>query len=100
MRLCFLMEPRVKSALPFLSAVQLPLYAGQRGLDDAVHVVILVLAQAAAEDDVRAGVGQRFVAGVQRAVLGVVDGVIRLVAGFPLGRTARRRVSTRPNIRG
>ena len=47
----------------------------QRGADDLVHVVVTVLAQAAAEDDVALRVGQLLVFRIQRAVRLVVDGV-------------------------
>ena len=54
-------------------------------LDDLVHIVVLVLAQTAAEDDARLSIGQFLVCSVERTVLLVVDGVVRLIAFLPLG---------------
>ena len=54
-------------------------------LDDLVHIVVLVLAQTAAEDDARLSIGQLLVCSVERTVLLVVDGVVRLIALLPLG---------------
>ena len=65
--------------------VQLAFAAVQHGGDNLIHVVILVLTQASAEDDLRLGVGQFLVLGIQCAVFSIVDGVIRLVTGLPLG---------------
>ena len=65
--------------------VQFTFAAIQHGGDDLIHVVILVLTQASAEDDLRLGIGQLLVLGIQRAVFSIVDGVIRLVTGLPLG---------------
>ena len=65
--------------------VQLAFAAVQHGGDNLIHVVILILTQASAEDDLRLGVGQLLVLGIQCAVFGIVDGVIRLVTGLPLG---------------
>ena len=53
-------------------------------LNDLVHIVVFVLAQAAAEDDPRLRVGQLLVGSIQGAVLFIIDGVVRLVALFPL----------------
>ena len=69
----------------FLLFCQFGLYTGQGGFDHAVHIVILVLAQAAAEEDLALGIGQGLILLIQRAVLRIVDGVVRLIAGFPLG---------------
>ena len=65
--------------------VQLAFAAVQHGGDNLIHVVILILTQASAEDDLRLGVGQLLVLGIQCAVFSIVDGVIRLVTGLPLG---------------
>mgnify|MGYP000164041195 CR=1 FL=1 len=65
--------------------VQFAFAAVQHGGDNLIHVVILVLTQASAEDDLRLGVGQLLVLGIQCAVFSIVDGVIRLVTGLPLG---------------
>ena len=55
------------------------------GQKDSVHVVILVLAQAAAEDGLGIGIGQSPVLLVEGGVGLVVDGVVGLIAGLPLG---------------
>ena len=65
---------------------QLGTHAGQGRFDHAVHIVVLVLTQAAAEKDLALGIGQGLVLLVLGAVLGIVDGIVRLIAGFPLGR--------------
>ena len=64
--------------------VQFTFAAIQHGGDDLIHVVILVLTQASAEDDLRLGIGQLLVLGIQGTVLLVIDGVVRLVALLPL----------------
>ena len=64
--------------------VQLAFAAVQHGGDNLIHVVILILTQASAEDDLRLGLGQLFVLGIQCAVFSIVDGVIRFVTGLPL----------------
>mgnify|MGYP000618174197 CR=1 FL=1 len=43
-------------------------------LDDLVHIIVLILAQAAAEDYARLGVGQLLVFGVQSTVLASLTG--------------------------
>ena len=63
--------------------VQFAFAAVQHGGDNLIHVVILVLTQASAEDDLRLGVGQLLVLGIQGTVLLVIDGVVRLVALLP-----------------
>ena len=55
----------------------------QSHLNNLVHVVILVLTQTAAENDVRLRIGQLLILGIQGAVLLVIDGIVRLVALFP-----------------
>ena len=50
-----------------------------------LETVVLVLAQAAAENDLLFGLGQLLILGVECAVLVVIHGVVRLVAGLPLG---------------
>ena len=50
-----------------------------------VHVVVFVLAEPAAEDYVGASVGLLFVARIERGVLLVVDGIVRLHSLLPLG---------------
>lgn len=65
--------------------VQLAFAAVQHGGDNLIHVVILILTQASAEDDLRLGIGQLLVLGIPCAVFSIVDGVIRLVTGLPLG---------------
>ena len=65
--------------------VQLAFAAVQHGGDNLIHVVILILTQASAEDDLRLGVGQLLVLGVERAVLLVVHRVVGFIAGLPLG---------------
>ncbi len=56
----------------------------QRYLNDLVHVVVLILAQTAAEDHVRLCIGQLLVLRIQGTVLLIVDGIVGLVALFPL----------------
>ena len=70
---------------PDCALVQFALTAVQHSGDNLIHVVVLILTQTAAEDDLRLGLGQLFVLGIQCAVFGIVDGVVRLVAGLPLG---------------
>ena len=65
--------------------VQLAFAAVQHGGDNLIHVVVLIFAQTATEDDLRLGLGQLFVLGIQCAVFGIVDGVVWLIAGLPLG---------------
>ena len=60
--------------------VQLAFAAVQHGGDNLIHVVILILTQASAEDDLRLGVGQLLVLGIQCAVFSIVDGVANLSA--------------------
>ena len=55
----------------------------QRGRDDGVHVVVLVLSQPSAEDDLAFLIRQLFILQIQSAVLFVVDGIIRLITGLP-----------------
>ena len=54
-------------------------------INNLIHIVVFIFTQASAEDDLQLGVGQLLVLGIQCAVFGVVDGVIRLVTGLPLG---------------
>lgn len=54
----------------------------QRNLDDLIHIVVLVLAQTAAEDHARLGIGQYLILRIQGAVLLVIDGIVGLVALF------------------
>lgn len=58
--------------------------------DSLVHVVVLVAAQATGEDHVALLRRQLLVLPVQRLVPGVVDGVVGLVAGLPVGRVLAR----------
>lgn len=60
------------------------------GCDGLVHVVVLVAAQASGEDHVALLRRQLLVLPVQRLVLGVVDGVVGLVAWLPVGRVLAR----------
>ena len=64
--------------------VQLAFAAVQHGGDNLIHVVVLIFAQTAAEDDFWLGLGELFVLGIQCAVFGIVDGVVRFIAGLPL----------------
>ena len=64
--------------------MQLAFAAVQHGGNNLIHVVILVLTQTSAEDDLRLGVGQLLVLGIQCAVFSIVDGVVRFIAGLPL----------------
>ena len=57
---------------------------GQSRGNHRVHVVVFVLAQTAAENDLFFPLRQRFVLCVQGAVFFVVYRIIRLVAGVPL----------------
>ena len=58
--------------------------------DGLVHVVVLVTAQATGEDHVALLRRQLLVLLVEGFVLGVVDGVVGLVAGLPVGRILAR----------
>ena len=58
--------------------------------DGLVHVVVLVTAQATGEDHVALLRRQLLVLPVQGLVLGVVDGVVGLVAGLPVRRVLAR----------
>ena len=60
------------------------------GGDGLVHVVVLVAAQATGEDHVTLLRRQLLVLLVQCLVLGVVDGVVGLVTGLPVGRVLAR----------
>lgn len=60
------------------------------GGDGLVHVVVLVAAQATGEDHVALLRRQLLVLPVQGLVLGVVDGVVGLVAGLPIRRVLAR----------
>ena len=64
--------------------MQFGIAAIQHSGDDLIHVVVFVLSQTAAEDDLQLSVGQLLVLGIECAVLGVVDRIVRLVAGLPL----------------
>ena len=57
----------------------------QRSFNDLIHIIILILAQPAAKNDLCLGIGQRFVFCVKCAILFIVDGVIGLIALMPLG---------------
>ena len=52
--------------------------------NNLVHVIVFILTQATTEDNLRLGISQLFVLGVECAVLGIVDGIVWLVAGLPL----------------
>lgn len=58
--------------------------------DGLVHVVVLVAAQATGKDYVALLRRQLLVLLVEPLVLGVVDGVVGLVAGLPIGRVLAR----------
>lgn len=58
--------------------------------DGLVHVVVLVAAQATGKDHVALLRRQLLVLLVEGLVLGVVDGVVGLVSGFPVGRVLAR----------
>jgi len=60
------------------------------GGDGLVHVVVLVAAQATGEDHVALLRRQLLVLLVEGLVLGVVDGVVGLVAGLPVRRVLAR----------
>ena len=60
------------------------------GGDGLVHVVVFVAAQATGEDHVALLRRQFLVLPVQRLVPGVVDGVVGLVTGLPVGRVLAR----------
>ena len=64
---------------------QLLFHQIERRRDRFVHVVVFVAAQTTGEDDVRLVLGEFDVLGVQRLVLLVVERIVGLVAGFPIG---------------
>lgn len=57
----------------------------QSSPDDFIHIVVFILAQAAAEDHVALLLGQFFILGIERAILGIVDGVVGFHTGLPFG---------------
>ena len=65
---------------------QLVAHQVEGGGDGFVHVVVFVAAQATGEDHVALLLGELLVLPVEGLVPGVVDGVVRLVAGLPVGR--------------
>ena len=64
---------------------QLLLHQIERCCDGFVHVVVLVAAQTTGEDHVRLVLCEFDVLGVQRLVLLVVERIVGLVAGLPIG---------------
>ena len=62
----------------------------ERSGDGLVHVVVLITAQTACENNLALTVGKLAVLLVQRGVALVVDGVIRLVARLPVGGVLAR----------
>ena len=58
--------------------------------DGLIHVVVLVAAQTTGEDHVALLRRQLLVLLVQSLVLGVVDGVVGLIAGLPVRRVLAR----------
>ena len=64
---------------------QLALALIQYCCDNLIHIVVFILAQTAAEDDLLLGFGQLLVFGVECAVLGIIHRIVRLIAGLPLG---------------
>ena len=59
-------------------------YGGEGGGDYFIHVVVLVLPEPAAEDNIWAGGGEGFVLFVKGVVCDIVYRIVRLGAGVPL----------------
>ena len=57
----------------------------KRRTDDLIHIVITILTEASAKNDILFPVRQLLILCVQLIVLVVVDGIIRLIAGIPFG---------------
>ena len=73
-----------------ISASKLRLDRRKRCGNSVVHIVIPILPQPAAEQHVFILLGEGAVLFIERAVLFVVDGIVRLVARLPLGRVLAR----------
>lgn len=84
MRFCYKSWFTPALCFVLVNLIHLHSNAGQRAFNYLVHIIVLILAQAAAEHNVRLGIGQCLVLGVQGAVLVIVDRVVRLVARLPL----------------
>ena len=51
-----------------------------------VHIVVLVASQSTSKRDIALSVGELTILLIKRFVLGVVDGIVRLITRFPVGR--------------
>ena len=77
-------EPTLATKITSVSSLQ-PFHSLQRRRNHLVHVIILVLTQAAAENHLVFLVRQRLVGGIQRTIAFVVHRIVGFIPRLPLG---------------